>query len=540
MRGTLLALLGQRLRRDRVQLILWIGGTAALAGAGFAGVQGSYGDEQERTALLATVMANPVILLFRGLPSGAGESQMVVFLLLPWLLLLAAMMSTFLVVRHTRGDEEDGRLELISATPAARWLPTIATVIHGAGANVVLGALVAAAFLANGAAAPGALLVGAACALIGIAFLGVGLVAAQLMPTSRGANSLSTWVLLGAFVLAGMGNALGTPSDDLTRMQSSWLTWLSPFGWAENTRAFDADAGWPIGLLALTAAVLIAGALVLHGRRDLGGAFIAERAGRATARPRLRSHLALVTRQATPSTVGWIVGGLLVGALATALGAVVGDIGGENPTVAAVLRKLGGGADLQTEMVVVFFTMLGILAACAGVQTVIRARQDEARGTAEIVLATPIARVRWLADYLVVALVALTLTLAAGVVGAALGGLSAPNAGALTRDALVAGAGQVLPAAVFAGLTALVFVLAPRLTIGLGWTLVMLAALVGLFGPLVGMDQAIAAVSPFASALTPTPEGVDAGGFWWILAASVAGIIVPLALMRRRDLATGG
>ena len=75
----------QRLRRDAVQLILWIGGTAALAASGFAGVVTSYGGEQERVALLATVMANPVILLFRGLPSGAGESQMVVFLLLPWL-----------------------------------------------------------------------------------------------------------------------------------------------------------------------------------------------------------------------------------------------------------------------------------------------------------------------------------------------------------------------------------------------------------------------------------------------------------------------
>ena len=35
----------QRLRRDAVQLILWIGGTAALAASGFAGVVTSYGGE---------------------------------------------------------------------------------------------------------------------------------------------------------------------------------------------------------------------------------------------------------------------------------------------------------------------------------------------------------------------------------------------------------------------------------------------------------------------------------------------------------------
>lgn len=536
----LAALLGQRARRDGVQLALWTVGTVALAGAGFTGVQGSYGDEQERTALLATVMANPVILLFRGLPSGAGESQMVVFLLLPWLLILAAMMSTFLAVRHTRGDEEDGRLELLSATPAARWTPTVATLIHGTVANLVLGALVIAAFLANGAAARGSVLVGASCALIGLVFLGVGLVAAQLMPTSRGANSLSMWILLGTFVLAGIGNALGTPSDDLTRMQSSWLTWLSPFGWAENTRAFDTDAVAPIFLLTVAAVALVAGALALQSQRDLGAAFVAERAGRADARPALRSNLALVTRLAVPSVIGWVVGGLIVGALATALGSVVSEMGGENTAVTDVLDKLGGGGDLQTGAVVVFFIMLGILAACAGVQTVARARQDETRGTAEVVLATPIARVRWLGDYVVVGLAAVVLTIAGGVAGATLGAISATDGDALARDALIAGAGQLLPAAVFVGLTALVFVLAPRLTIALGWTLVMLAAMIGLFGPLFGMDESTAKISPFASALSPTSDGIDVGGFWWILVASVSLVAVPLALMRRRELAAGG
>lgn len=540
MRGTLPPLLRQRLRRDGVQLALWIGGTAALAGAGFAGVQTSYGDAQERTALLATVMANPVILLFRGLPSGAGESQMVVFLLLPWLLILAAMMSTFLAVRHTRGDEEDGRLDLLSATPAGRWTPTVATLIHGALANVVLGALVTLAFIANGAATTGSVLVGASCTLVGVVFLGVGLVAAQLIPTSRGANSLSMWITLGTFALAGIGNALGTPSDDLTRMQSSWPTWFSPFGWAENTRAFDTDAGGPIAPLAGAALVLAAGAFALQSLRDLGGAFVPQRAGRDDARPALRSNLALVTRLALPSLVGWVIGGLLVGALATALGAVVSELGSTNAAVADMLATLSGGADLQTGAVIVFFILLGILAACAGVQTVIRARQDETHGTAEIVLATPLARVRWLGDYLVVALAAVVLTIAGGIAGAMLGAVSATDGGALTRDAMIAGAGQLLPAIMFVGLTAVVFVLVPRLTVALGWIVVMLAAMIGLFGPVFGMDERTAKISPFASAPVPTPSGVDAGGLWWILAASLVLFAGALGLMRRRELVAGG
>ena len=551
-------LLRQRLRRDRTQLLLWIAGTGALAAAGYPGVQGSYGDEQERAALLATVLANPVILLFRGLPSGAGEDQLVTFLLLPWLLILAAFLSSFLAVRHTRGDEEDGRLDLLSATPASRWTPTVATILHGAIANAVLGLVVAAVFLANGAAVTGSIVVGLSCTLTGLVFLGVGLVAAQVMPTSRAANALATWTLVGTFVLAGIGNALGTPSDDLTRLRSSWLTWLSPFGWGENARAFDVDAAGPLLLLTAAAAALVGGALALQSRRDLGGSFVAERVGRADAGRGLASHLALVARLARPSLIGWAVAGLLIGVVTTALGGVADEVGGENPAVADVLDRLGGGGDLARGIVVVFFVMLGILAACAGVQTVVRARQDEARGTAEPVLATPVPRVRWLADHLAVALVGAAVTLAAGVLGATLGatlgaagatggaggaaggGAGGADAATLARDAAIAGAGQVLPAWLFAGLTALAFVVAPRLTIGAGWSLVVLAAGLGLFGTLFGIDAALTKLSPFAAAATPTPDGVDWGGTAWIALVAAALVAASLTLMRRRELAPAG
>ena len=46
-----------------------------------------------------------------------------VFLIFPWLAMLAAFMSSFLAVRHTRMDEEQGRAELVAATPAGRIDP---------------------------------------------------------------------------------------------------------------------------------------------------------------------------------------------------------------------------------------------------------------------------------------------------------------------------------------------------------------------------------------------------------------------------------
>lgn len=533
-------LVAERLRRDWLQLTLWIAGTVALAFAGFAGVAETYGTEQDRVGILAAVMADPVILLFRGLPSGTDSSAFVVFLLFPWLAIMAALMSTFLAVRHTRGDEEAGRLELVVATPAGRWLPTLATLAHGGLANALLGILVALSFLAGGAAAEGSWLVGTATAAVGLVFLGLGMLSAQLMRTSRGANSLTVWVLLGTFVLAGIGNALGTPSDDLTRLESSWPTWVSPFGWAENTRAFDENLWWPT-LPCLGAFVVLAvGAFALQGVRDVGESIVAERPGRASARAGFSSTTALVVRLSMPSTIGWMAGALITGALSTTLGGVVDQIGGENPAVADVLTRLVAEGDLRQAVVVVFFTMAGLLAACAAVQTVARARQEEARGTAEAVLATPVRRVRWLVDFVIVGFVAIVLTCAAALGGAALGALGGENAGELIRAAAVAAAGQAAAATVFLVLTALVFTIAPRLTIPLGWTLVVVAIVLGLFGPLLGFPETVTNLSPFAVAPGPDGDAVDVRGLWWLLLTIGAGGAASIALMRRRELAPAG
>jgi putative exporter of polyketide antibiotics len=534
------ALLGQRIRRDWVQVLLWAGGTGLLAYASYVGVADAYGTEQDRTSLLAAALANPVILLFRGLPSGTGQGAFMVFLIFPWLAMLAAFMSTFLAVRHTRGDEEPGRAELISATPASRTLPFIATATHGLLANLLLGALTAGAFLAVGLDVEGSLLAGAAVGAVGVTFLGVGLVAAQLMRTSRGANSLAVWTLLITFLLSGMGNAIGTPSDDLTRMESSWLTWLSPFGWGENTRAFDENLWWPAVLCLAVGILLTVISAVLVSARDLGGSFIAERAARADASAALSTPTGLVWRLTRGAVIGWTVGGLLVGILSTSLASIVQEIGAANPSVEQILRQISGEGSVEQGTVTTFFTMLGVLAACAAVQVVCRARQEEAHGTAEPLLAAPVGRVRWLADYLVVALLAIVLVVAAAVGGAAIGIASQDGDMDLMRTVLVTGAGQVAAASVFLALTALVFVLFPRLTIPVGWTLVVLGMMLGLFGPLFQFPDWLVHLSPIA--VTPLLDGddIDVRGLWWLLLATGAGAVASLGLMRRRELEAGG
>ncbi|GAA4487800.1 polyketide antibiotic transporter [Microbacterium panaciterrae] len=530
------SLLRQRLRRDWLQVMLWILATVLMAYAGFSGVTQSYATHTDRVQVLSAVMANPVIMMFRGLPSGASEGQFLSFEILPWLTMLAALMSTFLAVRHTRGDEEAGRAELVAATPAGRALPTIATLIHGLAANVVLGVLVALALIGSKLDAGGSWLMGATSATTGIAFLGIGLIAAQLMRTSRGANSLTVWILVGTFLINGIGNTAGTPSNDLTRITSSGLVWLSPFGWAEQARPYDTDNAWPALLGLLFGLVLAIAAVALQSVRDIGEGFVPARAGRTYARPALSSPHALVWRLTNGAIIGWGVGGALTGILATTLSGLAGQISGQNPAVQQILDKIGKAGNLEETVVSVFFTMMGILAACAAVQIVVRARQEEAHGTAENVLALPVGRVRWLLDYLLVATFAIAIIVAAAMLAAYAGLAGNKDASSLAQVVTVVGLGQGLAACVFTVLTALVFVLLPRGTIGIAWALVLLATLFGLFGPLFGLPEWTTRFSPFSVAPIVSNGGADLRGTWWLVLVVAVGAAASLTLMRRREL----
>ncbi len=531
-------LLRQRMRRDWRQLLGWTIGTALLAYFSYVGVAQSYCTQQDRESLLAAAIANPVILLFRGLPSGAEEGAFMVFLIFPWLAMLAAFMSTFLAVRHTRMDEEQGRAELVSATPAGRSTPVVATVIHGLIADIVLAAFTTLAFLGAGQGSTGAVVAGVAVGAVGVTFLGIGLIAGQLMRTSRGANSVATWTLVITFLMCGIGNATGTPSDDLQRIESTWLAWLSPFGWGENTRAYADDNLWPAVLALVVGLVLAAVAIALQSARDLGESFIPERLGRPGAGPLLSTPTGLVWRLTQGAILGWTIGGLLTGMLSTALASVVEQVGAENPAIENVLSEIAGGGSLEQATVSVFFVMLGIFAACAAVQIISRARQEEAHGTAEPVLSTAVGRVRWLVDSLVIAFAAMVLVVGAGVLGAMLGLASQDGDWGLMETILVTAGGQLIAASVFLVLTALVFVLAPRATIAAGWTLVLVGSLFGLFGPLFGFPDWLVSLSPFAVAPEVTSDGVDLRGMWWLVLAAAVGAAASIVLMRRRELAT--
>jgi len=531
------ALLLQRARRDRVQLAVWIVCTGLLAYVTASAVGSTYSGEQEREGIMRLAVANPAILLLRGLPQGTALPAFVFFQIFTYLALLAALMSTFLAVRHSRAEEESGRAELISATPAGRIRPTVATMVHGVVANIVLGAAVALGFIAGAMPVAGSLVTGVAAAAVGIAFLGVGLLAAQFAHTSRGANSISVGLVLLAFVLRGVGDALGTPSADGLRLTSAWPSWLSPIGWGQHTSAFTADDLTPLLLCAGLALVCGAAVFALQSRRDSGASLLPGLAGHAGAPAWLRGPFALAWRLQWPTIVAWCVGGAVFGLVAGSLSGVVVQAAQQNPELEGMLKTLVSGEGTVTQVLIsAMFGLVGFVAAACAAQGVIRARQEEAGGTAELLLSTPLGRVRWLACYLLLGLVAIVLVLLSAGLASTVAVFAGGDDEAHAGESFAAAAAQIPAAICYLGVLALVFVLVPSITAALGWTLLGAGVFLGTFGGLVGLPQWVRDLSPFTHTPAVLARDTDLSGAAWLVAVAVAAASVALLLMRRREL----
>lgn len=228
-----------------------------------------------------------------------------------------AMLTVVLVVRHTRADEEAGRLELAGATALGRHAPLVAALVVAVVANLVLAVVTAGALAATGLPVDGSFAFGLAWAAVGLAFAAVAAVVAQLTTSARTATALSAAILAIVYILRAVG-------DTASEAGPRWLSWLSPIGWAQQFRPYAGNRWWVLLITVGFAVAVAAGALALAGRRDLGAGLLPTRSGPASASGLLRSPLALAWRLHRGALLGWAVAfglvGVLIGGLASSVG----------------------------------------------------------------------------------------------------------------------------------------------------------------------------------------------------------------------------
>lgn len=517
-------------RRDRILVPSSVLGLVVLAVGSAQATLALYPTDEAASSGLATVITNPSIVAMYGpIPSETADA----FAVLKTVMMgafLTAVLAFVVVRRHTRTEEDEGRLELLGSGVVGRWAPLAAASTLASIAVVLAAVLSGAGLAALGMDPAGSAAFAVAWLTAGLAMVGVSAVVVQLASTTRGAAGLGFGFLGAMYALRAMADS----ADAGTVVHA--LGWLSPLGWAGRVEAYGANRQWVLllGVLTLVGGVLLA--LAVLDRRDLGAGIIPARNGPRRAGRLLTGPVSLVVRQARGTIIGWVVGMLLGGALVGSLLGAVTEMGSD-AGIREVLESLGGTTGTFADIYVateVHFVAAAVSA--AGIALVLRLVGAERSGLGEVVLATPTGRTRWFAAHVGLPLV-LTAVLMA-VLGAVVG-LVGP---AVTPDAptfaeSLGATLAALPAVwLVIGLAALLAGAFPRFA-PFSWGVLLVTFLVAEIGPLTDLPGWLLDVSPFTHLST-----LPAGSFEPLPAVVMTVLAVVLAgagalAYRRRDVA---
>ncbi|HET6625994.1 MAG TPA: ABC transporter permease [Nocardioidaceae bacterium] len=511
------------LRRDRVRLPVWVLAVVALVYASVEAVANTYATPQEIHGYASTMGSSPAAVAMAGPPvaldtvGGIAVNETGVSALVG-----VALMTIFLVVRHTRAEEEEGRTEVLRSTVVGRHAPMAAALLESVAASVLVGAGVALSVATLDVPAGGVLLYGAAVACMGIVFAGVAAVTAQLTAHARGATGLSLTVLAISFLLRAVGD-----------VQGSWLSWVSPMGWSQQVTAFGEPRWWPLAFSLVLTALAIAAAVALAGRRDLGAGIVAARPGPAGAVPRLGTPVGLAWRLQRGSVLGWTVGIFLGSAAFGSFSREVSSMVESNPELADFFAQ-SGQADLVESFLSSALLIMNLIGAGFAISSALRLRAEETSGRLEPVLATGVSRGRWLLGGLLVTLAGSLIVVAAAGLGTGLAhGIVTDDPDAVVR--MLGYSLVYLPAVlVLAAVTVLLFGWVPRLA-AVAWVTLAISFVIGYLGQL-GFPAWFENLSPFTHTPAVPVSTVTVAPLATMTVVVVLACALGLVGFRRRDI----
>jgi ABC-2 type transport system permease protein len=471
---------------------------------------------------------NPAVRVLSGVPNALDTAGGFAVWDAGWIWeLLLAVWAIFITSRFLRGEEDVDRADLVLSNPVRGTRVTVLALAVVVAAGLLVGAVVTATLVGTGNAVRGSVLLGLALAGVCATFASVTAVTSQLVETRRRAAGLAAAVLVVAYVL----RMYGSSTDP-----RAWVRWLTPLGWLDELRPYgaaDARALVPFLVVSLS---LVAAAVALRARRDVGSALLAPEAARKPHLRLLGSPAAFAWRSNRAVLLGWLLG---LGAYAVTMGALVStmiDWLAKDEGYQRILADLGLDEALTTRGFIGMISLfLGVAVALQVTWRMGAARAEEESGRAEALLARRVTRVRWLAGHsLLMILGGLLLVLVMGS-GFWLGTLASGSAG-ITWSETTRSALNVLPVVVLVGgLAVATFGLAPRLTVPLPATLTVVWFVLSMLGPALSWPTWVLDLSPFTHlALVPAePWAATAGTVMTGLGLVLA--VAGFAGFQRRD-----
>lgn len=385
------------LRLDRIRAPLWIIGLMFFTLIVPPAFENLYETQQERDAITET-MANPAItaMLGTGDFDNYTTGAMTAHNMLVMTAVIVGLMAILLVTRHTRADEEDGRIEMIRSLPSGRLSYLNATLVVTSGTFIVLALLISIGLYGLGIESMelgGSFLYGAVLGGTGLVFAGVTAVFAQLTESSRVTIGWSVAILIFFYLFRA-----------ITDISNEALSWLSPLGWVIKAEVYSSNNWTPIFLMLVVSLVLFILANYLNSVRDLEQGFIASKPGRRYATRLLQSPIGLAFRLQRTGFISWAIGLYVLGA---SYGSIFGDLESffeGNETYQQMLQQ-AEGASIVEQFIPTLMIVISLLATVPPVMAMNKLRSEEKKGRLEHLLGRAVSRTKLIGSYVILAVV---------------------------------------------------------------------------------------------------------------------------------------
>ncbi len=515
------------LRRDRIWWPAWIV-LISLQVLAIAGAYESIFPTQQSRLILGSTMGNNTSLRAMygpafDLTSAGGFTA---WRIGGFAAAFIALMSLLAVIRHTRAEEEAGRLELLRSAVVGRHAPLAAALLVTVGANVVLAAIIIVGLISENVPVAGAVALGVGFLGCGVVFAGVSAVTAQISENARPARGMAAAVLGVAYLLRAVGDST---------QSATWMSWLSPIGWAQQVRPFAGERWWALALPLVVGVALIALGVFLEGRRDFGAGLRQSPLGPERAASGLSTAAGLAWRLQRGSLLAWTIGvAIFAGAIGSVANGVL-DIFKGNPQLEQILRQIGGGQSLIDAFFAAVLPVMATVATIHSMQAMMRLRSEETETRAEQVLGTAVTRTRLLVSHLVHAVASPLILMTT--VGLSAGGAYAASAHDVSKVWAVLGGALVLVPAmwVLTGVTMALIGTAPERSV-LAWGALITFGVLGQLGPILKLPEKVLRISPFAN--VPQLPGAQLEILPLLALTSIALLLTALGIngFRRRDI----
>lgn len=474
-------------RRERIMTTIWIISIVGFAGL-VAAIYPSLLPTQAETMQMAASMSNPAMVAMMGPIYGMEsltQASVMTQECLIWLMITAAIMNIFLVNRHSRGDEELGRLEMFRALPVGRLTGGFATILFAFLIDVSISLLIGFSLIAlniEGTTVVGALVYGFSIGMVGFVFASLTLLLAQILSTAQGVSGMS-FALLGLFyILRAVGD-----------IEGNILSFISPIGLGMKVEAFYSNLILPIVLLIIEGLVILTIALIISAIRDHGTGLVPASKGRAKASRFLCNPFGFAFRLSRSTILGWGLGLFLLGISYGSICPSINDFVDNNEMMQKVLRARGSNVLLDS-YVSMIFSMMSMLASVPVVLSAMKIYSEEKRGRLDQVLSRAVPRLKLYCSYIIIAIiesVIMQFLLASGMVLA--------SSGKLDFFVVLKASLNYLPALwVMIGLTVFLVGVLPNLT-SLIWLVFGYSFVVVYIGSIIDFPEWMAKVTPFGN-----------------------------------------